>query len=502
VSTARKRRGLVAASLAVGALVALPAAALASDTFADSSRPDNGGDCLTKATACKTIGGVDGAVAKANSGSTVHVEPGTYPENVALSGGVSLVADSGNPTIAPAAGIALSVTGGPAVRVQGLIIRSDVPNLPELLLDDGAGSAIVRDNTFIDPAPTPGDNQVGLRTTSQGTPQITGNGFSGLMMGVQVLPPAAGVPGTPLLSGNTFRGDHDNGFAIRVNSFNLPVVTGTTTATLLGNLIHDPGAGLSAGVQVIDGGSFSMDPAAPSAGLTMVGNRIIGGIDGVQDLGARGPVSLFDDVIARTGDAIGGAAIDATAINGLGGDLTVTNEDLVNNVSLAFELQDNHLTLDSSIASESILRLGTASCTILFSAGPSTSGDSCQTFQTKEAPSFVDPAADDYHLTAAGNGAFIDSGDPAEPPSGATDFEGDPRAIDGDGACPLNPVRDLGADEFNPGVPTCASPPVSGDGGQAHRGPTGRRALALKRCKHKRGNARRKCARRARHLPI
>jgi hypothetical protein len=45
-------RRLLAAVLTLGVLAALPAAARAADTFADASRPDNSGDCLTPATAC------------------------------------------------------------------------------------------------------------------------------------------------------------------------------------------------------------------------------------------------------------------------------------------------------------------------------------------------------------------------------------------------------------------------------------------------------------------
>jgi hypothetical protein len=497
-------RFALAAVLFLAVHVTLPAVAAAADTFADASRPDNKSDCLTPATACKTISGVDGALAKASAGSTVHLEPGTYVENVVLPGGISLVADSGNPTIAPVAGIALQVTGGPAVTIRGLTFSSNVANQPELVLRNGAGSVIVRDNTFIDPRPTSGDNQVGVRTTSQGTPEITGNGFSGLMNAVQVLSPATGVPGTPLITGNTIRGTHDNGIGIQLASGGSQAVTGPTTATLAGNLIHFPGAGQSVGVQLIDGGAFGAEPGALTAGLTMVANRILGGTDGVQVLGAQAPVTLFGDVIAHTGDPVtGGTAINATAVNGIGGDLAVTNADLVNNLNLAAELQNNHLTLDSSIVSEPIFTQGTAGCTILFSAGSSTSGGSCQTFQTKEAPSFVDAAADDYHLTAVGNEALIDHGNPALPPPGATDFDGDPRAIDADGACPLDPVRDIGADELNPGIPICAPSGVPPDGsGQAAPGPTGLRAAALKRCKHKHGKARRKCTRKAKRQPL
>jgi hypothetical protein len=501
----RPARGLIALFLSVAALSAVPAAAAAADTFADSSRPDNTGNCLTAATACKTISGPDGAVAKATAGSTVHVEPGTYAENVVLPGGISLMGESGSPTIAPAAGIGVSVNGGPAETIEGLTFSSNVSGQPQLLLRNGAGSAIVRDNTFIDPRPTSGDSQAGIRTTSQGAPQITDNGFSSLMFGVQVLSPATGVPGSPLISGSTIRGVHDSGAGIQVASGgNAQAITGATTATLVGNLIHFPGAGQSTGVELVDGGASGSMPGALTAGLTMVGNRILGSTEGVQILGAQAPVTLFDDVIARTGDSTtGGAAISAAAVNGIGGDLAVTNSDLVNNANLAAEIQDVHLTLDSSIVTEGILPEGTASCTIVFSVGSDTTGrSSCQAFQTKEFPSFVDAANDDYHLTTAGNDALIDHGNPAAPPAGATDLDGDPRAIDADGACPLNPIRDIGADEVNPGIPTCASTPPPGSGVQPAPSLSGLRAAALRRCNHKRHRARRVCKRRAKRLPV
>jgi hypothetical protein len=141
--------------------------------------------------------------------------------------------------------------------------------------------------------------------------------------------------------------------------------------------------------------------------------------------------------------------------------MTLTNVDLVNNNNLAFELQDNHATIDSSILTQGIFHIGTSSCTITNSRGPTQpGGDPCETYQTTAVPSFVDSTNNDYHLTAVGNAALIDHGNPAPPPPGATDPDGDPRAIDSDGSCPLTAIRDIGADEFNPGIPSCP-PPVA-----------------------------------------
>src|SRR5262249_43942348 len=98
---------------------------------------------------------------------------------------------------------------------------------------------------------------------------------------------------------------------------------------------------------------------------------------------------------------------------------------------------------------------------------------------------------------------------PAAPPDGSTDFDGDPRAIDSDGACPLNAIRDMGADEVNPGIPNCPgpptppSPPTGGGGPPPPVGPTGHRAALLKNCKHRHTSpARRRCRARARLLPL
>jgi hypothetical protein len=497
--------------LAAGSLLILPAVASAADTFADASRPDDSGDCLTLATACKTI---NGAISKAGAGDTIHVVPDVYAENVTLSDGKSLIGLPGSPppTIAPSAGVVVRVTGGPAGTIQGMKFSSDVPNQPLLRLDDDAGSTVVTRNEFVDPTPT-ADNQVGVRTTAQGIPVISDNTFSNLFHGIEVLSPASGTPGVPLISGNDISGVHNIGDGIEVFGTHQPPpypLTGTTTATLVGNMIHDPGAGQSVGVFIGDGGSFSQDPASPATGLTMIGNRIIGGTEGVEVIGNRAPVTLFGDVIAHTGSAItGGTAVQASSIEDsvtpgvyYGGDLTVTNADIVNNNNLAFEIQDNHLTLDSSIVrGGAILPFsgdGTATCTISFSDGMATSGDPCDTFQTSAAPSFVNAAADDYHLTPTGNDALIDHGNPAVPPAGSTDFDGDPRAIDSDATCPLNTVRDIGADELAVPIPDCPLPPTSSPPGTT--APPASTPVTKKRCKkkHKRpaAAAKKKCKKR------
>jgi hypothetical protein len=518
--TAERRspvRVLFASLLSFLALAVLPAGASAADTFVDASAPNNNGDCLTSATACKTIGGADGAIAKASPGFAVHVEPGTYTENVILTGGVSLVADSGNPAIAPPTGVALTVIGTPAVTISGLTFGSSTDGA-EVVLGDAAGNAIVTDNSFIDRTPGDANHPVGIRTTSTGAPKIAVNGFAFLHNAIEVLPPAGDAPGRPEINANNIIGTPDFGTGVLIQSPQFRGVTGPTTASLVGNDIKE-GANESTGVLIADGGSIVGDPVIPGAGVTMVRNRILGGGDGLFDFGGRASVSLFSDVIARTGSATADpphSPIKAFANASLGGDLTVTNADLLSSADPAIQLSDDHLALDSSIVAGSIFEVpGTAaSCTITFSAGPTTSGDSCQTFQTNAVPSFFNPdnpAGSDFHLNPALDQAFIDQGNPADPPLGQTlDFDGEARVIDG--ACPIGAVRDIGADEFNSGPLTCppaGTPPGGGNpgnppggGGQASPPPTGLRAAALKRCKHKHGKARTKCRRKAKRLPL
>jgi hypothetical protein len=66
---------------------------------------------------------------------------------------------------------------------------------------------------------------------------------------------------------------------------------------------------------------------------------------------------------------------------------------------------------------------------------------------------FVDPALGNFHLLPGS--ALVDIGDPAAPSPGATDLDGDPRAVMAIASC--TPRRDIGADEF---VPSTAITPL------------------------------------------
>jgi hypothetical protein len=88
------------------------------------------------------------------------------------------------------------------------------------------------------------------------------------------------------------------------------------------------------------------------------------------------------------------------------------------------------------------------------------SGALTQQHQTSADPGFVNPGID-FHL--ASSSALIDAGDPANPPFGAEDIDGDPRVVLGKPGCAAR--RDIGADEFVPLSPVtpddCAPPDTS-----------------------------------------
>jgi hypothetical protein len=88
-----------------------------------------------------------------------------------------------------------------------------------------------------------------------------------------------------------------------------------------------------------------------------------------------------------------------------------------------------------------------------------------ESHQTNLSPGFV--SSSDFHL--ASTSALIDAGDPAGPPFGAEDIDGDNREILGKDGCA--PRRDIGADEFVPGSPPtlldCTPPDTSFQSGPA-----------------------------------
>jgi hypothetical protein len=76
-------------------------------------------------------------------------------------------------------------------------------------------------------------------------------------------------------------------------------------------------------------------------------------------------------------------------------------------------------------------------------------------------PAFVDASAGDFHQISTS--PTVDAG-ALDAFTGSADFEGDPRSLDGDGACPVDAEPDIGADELTP-EPDCDPPDTTIVGG-------------------------------------
>ena len=137
--------------------------------------------------------------------------------------------------------------------------------------------------------------------------------------------------------------------------------------------------------------------------------------------------------------------------------LRLTNETIAANTGPGQVVTDGPLSIASSIIGAGGVSAG-GGCTITFSRGPTTAGNSCQRFQTSANPRFV--SATNFHLLP--RSLLIDAGNPLAPPVGATDADGNPRALDGNRDCIAR--RDMGAFELKakPCVrPKCKLKPTS-----------------------------------------
>jgi Right handed beta helix region len=476
-------RGVASRALLAAAIAALllPAGARAADTFVDQTKPDDTADCLTPATACKTI---IGALGKSGPGDTTFVvAPAvqtTYAENIGLNAGRSLVALGTNPALTiidngdgggvqPAVFVPPPPTGAAGGTVSGFTIRSDFQALlaqspvtvqnnifdegtpptsflgGDVQIDGTADGSLVDNNQFRDPTPTAGENQFGVRLLGSST--VSGNVFDDFV--AAIVTTAAG--GTPMITGNEITGTRvgqNAGVGISVNSGD---------PTIVGNNLHDPF--FATMNDTITG--ISLDDALGNlVGATLRRNTVTGHRWGVVVEDVNGPVTLDSDLLVTNrhaglrqvdsaGDDVGIADVSAS-------NLTIFD---TSDPNVAFEVEVNqsnaNLTLDSStIGDLGINNQGSSTCSISFSRGPTTTGDSCDLFQTTAAPMFV--GGGNYHLTLGS--PMIDAGNPAAPSSASLDIDGLARAVSGDGSCPAE--RDMGADEFVPAMPVDCNPPA------------------------------------------
>lgn len=445
--------------VSVAFLLALPGVAAGADFYVDAETGSDTGTTCPLATPCDTIAY---AIAQSGTSDRILVDNGAYNESVTLGDGRSLeaqdfVADGSGPTVLDGgASAAISVPASGAGVIRGMTIRSeanpqvsvsgtveidsngfddpDVTSTVGVQVNSGDGTNI-HDNTFVDPAPS--DSRSRLAVYSPFTPvTIRDNLIQNQNVGIQV---GLVGPGQTLVVGNEITGTHDLPFA------GLSIIAGASGG----------GTTIVRGNEITDAADSSTNGVAANSGLTLERNEITGHNVGVDIASNKTGITLFGDRI--WGNSVGLRVADSDS--GLPkSSATATNVTAVDNAADIF-VSSGALTLDSSIV-ETMPFVGTAECTIAFSRANTigTDASGCNAFQTTADPAFVDAANGDYHLTLGS--PMIDIGNPADPPAGAVDFDGDPRALAAEPTCTSNAGRrDMGADEFNRGPPDDCIPP-------------------------------------------
>lgn len=458
------KRLLVAMSALVLGLVAVPASALAATAYVDNGGPLTTG-CTTPAQPCATI---TQGLAVAGAGGTVILDDGSsYTEQVTLAGGQTVRVENFDGTfggsvafVDGAAGTAFTITG-PAATLQQLQISGDIYGVDvqaanvtiehSRFTETGASAIGVRSsaaggnlalmyNDFIDSA-TPADNTTGIQLGASAL--LTINYLEGLNRGIVATD--AGTVEIDTVSMNEIREGAAGAPGVAME------VTGGTAVTGDGLYLDGAPSGDTTGLVLEQTGAN-----ATSAAIDRF--RAMGFQVGARVEDTAGPVA-FDNSLVADNRQFGLLMHDAT---GGRGNVTATNGTIVENgdpgdsATRDIRNEEAVLTLDSSITGTGIDATSGSSCSITYSRGPST-GAGCSNFSTT-----ADPRLDNFGFYNLMFGSpMINAGNPGAPAPGASDYEFNPRAIDGT-PCDGNDVarRDIGADEFIPPPVQCPPPPT------------------------------------------
>lgn len=490
-ATARRRSGslLLATLLTVLAALVAPALASAADRWVDAdSGSDGGNTCTVQASPCKTINQATAASQSAGDAGTIHVDQGTYAEQVGnlaqtnhLQADDFVAGDGGATTIDGGNGIALFIQAD--ASASGFEIKSNTIGSVVVVLGDasvyentitakganstavevfaGSGTPNVADNTVLADSGDE-DNGVVVDPNLTGRAMVSGNAIGepadGFARGIFV---KAGSKAT--VEGNVILGTRQDGSAgngVRID--------GADDVDLIDNDIRQP---LTASPNESDG-VYATNLAA-SDSLALERNRIIGMTDtGLVLADVAGAVTSTSDILANNSDR--------ALFAGNAPDVTVTNATIVASSNAPLVLNTAHLTLGSSILDQPISNGGgDVSCEISYSRGPAISegGSGCGEFQTTADPQFADRFAATPDLELEPGSPLLDAGDPADPPAGSLDNSGDDRAAESDGACPHDARRDIGAEELRIPLQECplVTPPPATDTTAPDTGTVGRK---------------------------
>jgi hypothetical protein len=506
--------------MAVGAVFALalinaaPAAAL--DLYVDHDVAVTTDPACPALAPCKTI--VEAvALADVSDASTdiVHVGLGsTYPESVTvpdtpvtlLGGEYNFTGTGTQSVIDGGTEPAITLAFGELPRtVRGLTLQGGVAGLTDDTTLEGAasGGVTIENNIFNETGPIdafislggsptirgntmvgfdhPGQWSNGIGMNSAIAPRIENNSISGVERSITIF----GSTQQVTITGNTLEPTGDDapstpgGFGIGLGNG----AGGEISGNLITAALFSPPDATAAGISLTSDGPGTRRLAR---------NRIFGFPGSGVWVETVDPVTLDGDVIAANGGV--GIRNTTTATSITASNVTLWGNDTVGTAGEIRAGATTSVALDSSIVGDDGVQVagGTPTCSATFSRGPAVSALCGGQFSTAAAPSFVNAAARDFHLTPAGNAALIDTGNPAAPAS-AFDLDGQPRALDALADSICAPRRDVGADEVSIPNSDCltTSPPATAP----KRCPEGKK---LKKVKTKKGKKKKKCVKKKR----
>jgi parallel beta-helix repeat protein len=368
------------------------------------------------------------------SGSTVHVAEGYYTEIVFLTDGVELLGAGAGVTTIDGGGIGSVVTTigvGPTTVLSGFTITNGDDSKGGGMYNDGS-SPTVSDCTFIGNTSVGGGG--GMCNEHHSSPTVTDCVFSGNTVSTT----GGGMDNmsfsSPTVTNCTFSGNSAvQGGGMRNYGNCSPSVS---DCTFSGNTAYSSG-----------GGMFNDGDSSPTVtNCTFDSNSASGpsGKGGVMYNGANCSPTLTNCTFSgNSANDYGGGMYNYLATP------TVTNCTLVGNSAGdsgggMYNLNGSSPTVTNCIlwdGGDEIYNVDTSDPVVTYC---DVQGGYTGTGNTDVDPLFVDAGTGDYHLQSGS--PCIDVGNNSAPSIPSTDFEGDPRIMDGNG----NTVAtvDMGVDEY------------------------------------------------------
>ncbi len=388
---------------------------------------------------------IQAAINAASNGGTVLVAPGTYFENINFKGKAITVTSSGGPSVTiidgSANGSVVTFNSGETTSsvLSGFTIRNGQSNFSTPGFGSGGGIFIHSSSPTIGGNVITGNHAVdGIGIfIDGGTPVIQGNTITGNTQccgsgsgggGIEITAGTA-IPSVPQIVGNLITNNSllsgGDGGGIYLNGGNGAIIRSNF---IQGNVVFNGGGGVS----LINGGSVSLIQNV------IVNNSTIGGNGGSGGgLFLEGPSSSNFTIVGNT--IVGNTAFDNTS----GVYISV--------ISPPFPFTNNIVVAAASQTAITCSPINGAlspnfSYNDVYSTGLTQAGN-CD-FTTHPGnissdPLFMSAANGDFHLMLGS--AAIDAGDNSAPSLPTTDFDGNPRIVDGnnDGVATI----DLGAYE-------------------------------------------------------